>query len=64
MKVRVDATKCVGHGRCYVLAPDVFEVDVAVVTVVFVNECRPVTLQRALDVADVGNQNVIAFVAD
>lgn len=27
MKVRVDVEKCVGHGRCYVLAPDVFEDD-------------------------------------
>lgn len=27
MRVRVDAEKCVGHGRCYVLAPDVFEDD-------------------------------------
>jgi ferredoxin len=27
VKVRVDARKCVGHGRCYVLAPDVFEDD-------------------------------------
>jgi ferredoxin len=27
MKVRVDAAKCVGHGRCYVLAPDVFGED-------------------------------------
>ena len=26
-RVRVDAAKCVGHGRCYVLAPDVFEED-------------------------------------
>jgi ferredoxin len=24
MRVRVDLEKCVGHGRCYVLAPDVF----------------------------------------
>ena len=24
MRVRVDRDKCVGHGRCYVLAPDVF----------------------------------------
>jgi ferredoxin len=24
MRVRVDRAKCVGHGRCYVLAPDVF----------------------------------------
>ena len=27
MKVRVDAAACVGHGRCYVLAPEVFEPD-------------------------------------
>ncbi len=27
MKVVVDLAKCVGHGRCYVLAPDVFEDD-------------------------------------
>jgi ferredoxin len=24
MKVRVDSEKCVGHGRCYELAPEVF----------------------------------------
>ena len=27
MKVRVDLDKCVGHGRCYVLAPDIFSED-------------------------------------
>jgi ferredoxin len=27
MRVRVDREKCTGHGRCYVLAPDVFEAD-------------------------------------
>ena len=27
MKVRVDSDLCVGHGRCYVLAPDVFGSD-------------------------------------
>jgi ferredoxin len=27
VRVRVDAVKCVGHGRCYVLAPDVFQED-------------------------------------
>ena len=25
--MRVDLDKCVGHGRCYVLAPDVYEDD-------------------------------------
>jgi ferredoxin len=27
MKVRLDAERCVGHGRCYDLAPDVFGED-------------------------------------
>jgi ferredoxin len=27
VKVRVDPDVCVGHGRCYVLAPDVFGAD-------------------------------------
>lgn len=27
MKLRIDADACTGHGRCYVLAPGVFEPD-------------------------------------
>ena len=27
MKVRLDAEACVGHGRCYALAPEVFDAD-------------------------------------
>lgn len=27
MKLRLDAAVCVGHGRCYVLAPEVFDED-------------------------------------
>ncbi len=27
MKVHVDPEKCQGHGRCYALAPEVFEPD-------------------------------------
>lgn len=27
MKLHIDADACTGHGRCYVLAPDVFEPD-------------------------------------
>jgi len=27
MNVRVDTSLCTGHGRCYVLAPDVFAPD-------------------------------------
>ena len=27
MRVRVDRDKCTGHGRCYVLAPEVYDAD-------------------------------------
>ncbi|MEY2459842.1 MAG: ferredoxin [Acidimicrobiaceae bacterium] len=27
MKVRLDVEACVGHGRCYAIAPDVFDAD-------------------------------------
>ena len=27
MKIHVDSDKCQGHNRCYVLAPELFEVD-------------------------------------
>ena len=27
MRIRLSAERCVGHGRCYVLAPDVYEED-------------------------------------
>ena len=27
MRVQIDQTRCQGHGRCYALAPDLFEAD-------------------------------------
>jgi ferredoxin len=27
MKVKLDAERCTGHGRCYALAPDVYDAD-------------------------------------
>ena len=27
MNVRIDLDACTGHGRCYVLAPDLFDAD-------------------------------------
>jgi ferredoxin len=27
MKIRLDVDACVGHGRCYAVAPEVFEPD-------------------------------------
>ena len=27
MRIRIDQERCTGHGRCYALAPEVFEPD-------------------------------------
>jgi ferredoxin len=27
MRVHVDSSRCVGHNRCYAIAPDLFDVD-------------------------------------
>jgi ferredoxin len=27
MKIRLDSERCQGHGRCYALAPDLFDAD-------------------------------------
>ena len=36
--IAVDADRCVGHGRCYSLAPDVFDADDAGHSIVRVEE--------------------------
>ena len=41
MKIRVDAARCTGHGRCYTLAPNVFEADDAGHCVVITPEVLP-----------------------
>ena len=41
MKVRVDAVRCTGHGRCYALAPNVFDADDAGHCVVVAPEVPP-----------------------
>jgi ferredoxin len=41
VKVRVDAEKCTGHGRCYSLAPEVYEPDDVGHSVVIVDEVPP-----------------------
>jgi ferredoxin len=37
-RVCVDPDRCVGHGRCYTLAPDVFDADEAGHSLVLVDE--------------------------
>ncbi|OBF71827.1 cytochrome [Mycobacterium sp. 852002-51613_SCH5001154] len=37
-RIVVDADRCTGHGRCYTLAPDVFDADEVGHSVVLVDE--------------------------
>ncbi|MCZ7525438.1 MAG: ferredoxin [Acidimicrobiia bacterium] len=47
MKVRVDTEACVGHGRCYVLAPEVFGADDRGHCVVLVEDAPPELEEQA-----------------
>ncbi|MGD1171162.1 ferredoxin [Mycobacterium seoulense] len=38
IRIVVDADRCTGHGRCYTLAPDVFDADEVGHSVVLVTE--------------------------
>ncbi len=38
IRVFVDAERCTGHGRCYTLAPDVFDADDVGHSIVLVDE--------------------------
>ena len=53
MKLRLDEAKCTGHGRCYVLGPDVFGEDEAGHCVLRVTEVPP----ALADQARAGEQN-------
>ena len=47
MKIRIDADACTGHGRCYVLAPEVFEPDDEGHSVALVDDVPPELLEQA-----------------
>ncbi|HEY1439814.1 MAG TPA: ferredoxin [Mycobacterium sp.] len=52
-RVSVDADRCTGHGRCYTLAPDVFDADDVGHSVVLVEEVSGELEAQAV----VGEQN-------
>lgn len=52
-RVSVDADRCVGHGRCYSLAPQIYDSDDVGHAVVLVNDVSGALEQQAL----VGAQN-------
>jgi ferredoxin len=47
MKLRIDNEACTGHGRCYVLAPDVFEPDDEGHSIALVDEIPAALLDQA-----------------
>ena len=53
MRLRLDDARCTGHGRCYVLGPDVFGEDEAGRCVLRVVEVPP----ALVDQARAGQQN-------
>ena len=53
MRLRLDEAKCTGHGRCYVLGPDVFGEDEAGHCVLRVTNVPP----ALADQARAGEQN-------
>ena len=46
--VSVDADRCVGHGRCYTLAPDIFDADEVGHCIVRVEEATGEAEQHAV----------------
>lgn len=52
-RVSVDAERCVGHGRCYSLAPQIYDSDDVGHSVVLVEDVSGDLVQQAL----VGAQN-------
>jgi ferredoxin len=52
-QVRVDPDRCTGHGRCYTLAPDVFDADEVGHSKVLVDEVSGELAEHAA----IGEQN-------
>jgi ferredoxin len=47
MKIKIDADRCTGHGRCYSLAPEVFEPDDEGHSVLVVEDIPPGLEEKA-----------------
>ena len=52
MKLRLDSARCTGHGRCYALAPELFDEDDEGRAILLAEEVLPqrrAEAQRAID---------------
>ena len=61
MKVQVDRERCVGHGRCYVLCPQVFDEDEEGYAVVTAAEVPAALEEKVLLAADNCPEHAIAI---
>lgn len=52
MRIRLDPDACQGHGRCYSLAPDLFDADELGHCVLLVDEVPPELLDEARNGVD------------
>lgn len=60
-RVSVDAGRCTGHGRCYTLAPDVFDADEIGHSKLLVEEVRGEFEQHAFVAAQNCPENAITL---
>ncbi|MGH3970033.1 MAG: ferredoxin [Mycobacterium sp.] len=60
-RIAVDTERCTGHGRCYTLAPDVFDADEVGHCVVRVTEVSGPLEQQAGDAAQNCPENAITL---
>jgi ferredoxin len=65
MKIDVDRKRCQGHGRCYGLAPDVFEPDEeGYVALMVTGELPPTSVPDARLAVDTCPESALRLVAD
>lgn len=64
MKLRVDRSLCVGHGRCYALAPELFGEDERGHCLLLVETLAPELQGRARIAAQNCPENAIAILED
>ena len=64
MRVRIDASRCEGHGRCYMLAPAVFDADENGSGTVIAEEIDDASIAAATLARDNCPEDAIVLIAD
>ena len=64
MRIKIDNDRCTGHGRCYALAPEVFEPDDEGHSIVLREEGHALCREIAPEVFDLGDQDYLHVLSD